>query len=544
MPSVGGCVEVPAQPDSDSFRFLPSADHEALAEAIPAASRIGSITVRRFSVFDSEDPKESGRLYRWANDFHSVTREWVIRDHLLVAEGDPFDLARVREAERLLRDLKFIYDAAVRPWRWCGDTVDLEVITRDIWTFTPLLSFNLSGGASDYTVGFRDTNFLGTGKQVVIRYESDEERSGTNMVYADPSLFGSRWRMRLSWTENDDGYDRHLRFNRPFFSIYEKWSAGTAILQQELEEKVWFRGDEVAEFDHQIDHFRIFGGWAGETRVDRQVGRWLFGYNYADHQFSFSDSDIPPMQLPEDREQSYPFIGYESIEDEFTELHNVNYLGRTEDVYTGERYRWALGWSGESIGASRDQIALEGSYGNTLKVDDRQLWVVDSAVTGFWNVDDEEFENLWWTTETRYHLRQAEKWALFGALRLDYTDGLTLDNQLTLGGSNGLRGYDRNYQVGDRAFVFNLEQRYYSDWHPFRLLRVGYAAFFDVGRAWFGGRDNGSNGDVLANAGIGLRLNSSRAEKGSVIHIDLAFPFMHDDDVDDVQFLITVKDRF
>jgi hypothetical protein len=41
-----------------------------------------------------------------------------------------------------------------------------------------------------------------------------------------------------------------------------------------------------------------------------------------------------------------------------------------------------------------------------------------------------------------------------------------------------------------------------------------------------------------------LRLNSSRAEKGSVMHIDLAFPFMHDDDVDDVQFLITVKDRF
>lgn len=91
--------------------------------------------------------------------------------------------------------------------------------------------------------------------------------------------------------------------------------------------------------------------------------------------------------------------------------------------------------------------------------------MVDTAITGFWNVDDEDFENLWWTTETRYHLRQAEKWALFGALRLEYTDGLTLDNQLTLGGSNGLRGYDRNYQVGDRAFLFNLEQRYYSNWH-------------------------------------------------------------------------------
>ena len=127
---------------------------------------------------------------------------------------------------------------------------------------------------------------------------------------------------------------------------------------------------------------------------------------------------------------------------------------------------------------------------------------------------------------------------------MDYTDGLTADNQLTLGGSNGLRGYDRNYQTGDRAFVFNLEQRYYSDWHPFRLMRVGAAVFLDAGRAWFSNRDNGSNGDVLANAGIGLRLNSSRADKSSVIHIDVAFPFIKDDDVDNVQFLVTVKDRF
>ena len=288
----------------------------------------------------------------------------------------------------------------------------------------------------------------------------------------------------------------------------------------------------------------MFGGIATETAEDRQVGRWLFGYTYEDNAFSFSDSDIPPPELPQDREQSYPFIGYQSIEDEFVELRNINYLGRTEDVYVGESYRWALGWSGEAIGASRDQLALEGNYSNTLKVDDGQLWVVDTSLTGFWNIEEEDFENLWWTTETRYHLRQSEKWALFGALRVDYTDGLTLDNQLTLGGSNGLRGYDRNYQVGDRGYLFNIEQRYYSNWHPFRLLRVGYAAFIDVGRAWFHGEDNGSNGDVLANAGVGLRLNSSRAEKGSVIHIDLAVPFMDDDDVDDYQFLIRVRDRF
>ena len=538
------CVEAAPQSETDAFRFIPSAEHEAIATAVPAGTKIRSIRVTRYSVFDMEDPDENNRLYRWANDFHSITREWVVRDHLLIEEGEGYNAARLRESERILRDLKFIYDASVRVWRWCGEFADVEVITRDIWTFTPLLSFNRSGGENDYTIGFRDSNFLGTGKQFTIRYESDEERSGTNFVYSDPSVFGSRWRTRISWTENDDGHDRSLHVVRPFFSIYERWSAGTALEDVKLEEKLWYRGDEVAEFNRETQLMRVFGGIANDLRPDRQVGRWLFGYTYEDNTFSYSDSDIPPPELPQDRTYSYPFAGFQSIEDEFVKLYNVDYLGRTEDIYVGERYRWIAGWSDESLGATRDQIVLQGNYGNTLRADQRRLWTVDGWLNGYWNVDEEEFENLWLTAETRYHLRQAEKWAVFGRLKVDYADGLTLDNQLTLGGADGLRGYDRNYQVGDRAFIFNLEQRYYSDWHPFRLIRVGLAAFVDVGRAWFQNGDNGSNGDVLANAGIGLRLNSSRAEKGSVIHLDLAFPFMKDDDVDSVQFLISVKDRF
>ena len=75
---------------------------------------------------------------------------------------------------------------------------------------------------------------------------------------------------------------------------------------------------------------------------------------------------------------------------------------------------------------------------------------------------------------------------------------------------------------------------------------IGAAAFLDVGRAWFEDRDNGPNGGVLANVGFGLRFNSSRAEKSSVIHIDLAYPLVKEDDVDidNSQFLITVKDSF
>lgn len=538
------CVEVEAQPDSESFRFEPSAPHQALAEQVPLGATVGSIRIKRFKVFDMEDPEENKALYRWANDFHFNTRESVIREHLLLEAGEIYIPARLRESERILRDLKFIYDARVRPWRWCGEEVDLEVITRDIWTFTPLVSFSRSGGTNDYALGFRDTNFLGSGKQVVLRYDKDEERSGATILYADPAILGSRWQTRLSLTDNDDGHDRRFRLNRPFFSVYERWSAGLTLKDQQLEENTWYRGDEIEEFDHSVDALRVYGGIAPEVQEEHRVGRWLAGYRYENHEFAFSDSDIPPATLPQDREYSYPYLGYQSVEDEFIEAHNLNYLGRTEDLFVGERFHWNLGYSAESFGATRDQVVIEGRYGNTLWVSGDHLWVVDTQLAGYWSIDDEEFENLWWTTGTRYHHRQAHNWALFAGMRLDYTDGLTGDQQLTLGGGNGLRGYDRHYQVGDRSVVLNIEERYYSDWHIFRLLRVGFAAFFDVGRAWFPGEDNGSNGGVLSNAGIGLRLVSSRAEKGSVIHMDLAFPFDKDEDVDSMQFLITVKDTF
>ncbi|MEM1110655.1 MAG: BamA/TamA family outer membrane protein [Pseudomonadota bacterium] len=538
------CLEVQPQTESALFQFVPSADHDALATQIPPGAIIRNIRVTRFAVFDREDPEEDNRIYRWANDFHSTTREWVIRDQLLFTEGDRYQLVQMQESERILRDLRFIFDATVRAYRRCGDEVDVEVYTRDIWTLTPLLSFTRSGGENEYTIGIRDSNFLGTGKAVTVRYEQDEERSGVNLLYSDPAIMGSRWRGRITLTDNDDGHERGLNIVRPFYSVYETWSAGLAVEDVKLEENLFFRGDEVAEFNRETQMFRLFGGLADDPQPDKQIGRWLFGYRYEDNEFSFSDSDIPPPELPADRTYSYPFAGFQSLEDEFVKLYNFDYLGRTEDVYVGERYRWTLGYSPEALGGTRDQIALQGNYGNTLKAIQKTVWTVEGELDGFYNIDDESFENLWLTAETRYHHRQAERWAVFARLRLDYTDGLTIDRQLTLGGDNGLRGYDRNYQVGDRSYVFNLEQRYYSDWHPFRLVRVGLAAFFDVGRAWFDGEDNGSNGDVLANAGFGLRFNSSRAEKGSVIHVDLAFPFMTDDDVDSVQFLISVRDRF
>lgn len=538
------CAAPPPQTRKERFNFEDSPELTAFASTLTPDLIIGEITFTRYNVFNLEDPKESNWLYGLANRFNIITWESVIRQQLLVAEGDPYNAARLAESERLLRNLGFIFDARVLPVRRCGEVVDLEVVTRDVWTLTPTIGLSRSGGGNSYSLGISDSNVLGSGKEVALYTESDPDRSGHTLIYRDPAVLGSRWVMRMTYSDNDDGYYRNLGLQRPFFSVYTDWSAGGRATQGKLEQATWFRGDEVTEFEHTFDQYTLFGGVGVNLVEGKRVGRWRYGLYRETNQFSFSDSNIPPDQLPDDRDYAYPFIDYESTEDEFIKVINMNYIGRTEDVYVGERYRWRLGWSDDSFGATRDQLAFRASYLNTLAASDRRLWEVDTELSGFWTVEDNEFENFWWTIHSSYIQRHTDKQSLFVGARFDYTRGLTDDLQVVLGGDNGLRGYDRNYQVGDRSFVISLEERYYSDWHPFRLVRVGAAAFLDVGRAWYEDRDNGANGGVLANAGIGLRFNSSRASLGRVIHVDLAFPLTGGDDVDSVQILFRARARF
>src|SRR5690606_20479136 len=124
------------------------------------------------------------------------------------------------------------------------------------------------------------------------------------------------------------------------------------------------------------------------------------------------------------------------------------------------------------------------------------------------------------------------------------THRLDPDDQVLLGGDNGLRGYPLRYQSGKHRAALTLEQRFYTDWYPFRLFRVGYAVFFDAGRTW--GRDprgEPSRG-MLYDLGIGLRLSSPRSSGRSVVHVDLAFPVGGADSIDDVQLIVETKRSF
>ena len=89
-----------------------------------------------------------------------------------------------------------------------------------------------------------------------------------------------------------------------------------------------------------------------------------------------------------------------------------------------------------------------------------------------------------------------------------------------------------------------LEQRFFSDWYPFRLFHVGGAVFFDVGRAWGEAPVTASTNGWLKDVGFGLRLGNTRSGLGRMTHIDLAYPLDGDGDLSNLQFLVSTKKSF
>ena len=113
---------------------------------------------------------------------------------------------------------------------------------------------------------------------------------------------------------------------------------------------------------------------------------------------------------------------------------------------------------------------------------------------------------------------------------------LDADQQILLGGDNGLRGYPLRYQAGEGRWLFTAEQRFFTNWYPFRLFNVGGAVFYDMGGAWGANPRRHAVAGLLKDVGFGLRLGNSRSALGNVLHVDVAFPLDGDKSISRLQF--------
>jgi hemolysin activation/secretion protein len=246
--------------------------------------------------------------------------------------------------------------------------------------------------------------------------------------------------------------------------------------------------------------------------------------------------------LPEDIELAYPWLGFDLVEDVYEERTNQDQIERTEDVLLGLRAGGRIGYAAAAMGSDRDALMVSAYGQNGWDFGRERSLFVSATASG--RVENDGLRNAVLSAEARYYARTSEKTKFFATINGAVSEELDTDQQLLLGGEEGLRGYPLRYQAGTSKALLTLEERYYTGWYPFRLFHVAGAVFFDMGRTWGTDVTGATSDRLLQDVGLGLRLGSSRSAFGNVIHIDLAFPLDGGDGVDSVQFVVETKARF
>jgi len=506
-----------------------------------AGAVIGTVLLDNQNIFNLEDPKDDTKLFRLADRLHIKTRAEVIRKQLLFKPGDRYNRHLIDESERILRADGFFYDAWIREVRYQDNHVDLRVTTRDVWTLNPGFNFSRSGGTNSIGVQLEDTNFLGSGATFKVFHTSDVDRTTTGFQASDEHTFGTWISSAVTFSNNSDGYLRELSVQQPFYALNTRWAAGGYGIDDLQVDNLYDRGNVIDKFQDRHQGAQLFGGLSTGVQ-DGWVRRWTTGFTYDEHNFEPVHWAGPSI-APVDRRFLYPFVQFDLIQDDYVRMWNHDQIGRTEDFYLGTSFSARVGYADADLGSSSSALLFQsfastGFGGNGRRSTVLLFWDFSGRITqgGLYNgVMD---------GSVRYYNEQSKNWLFFTTLSATKGWRLDLDNQITLGGDNGLRGYPLRYQDGTARALYTIEQRYFTDWYPFRLFRVGGAVFFDAGRTWGQAPLAAPSLGLLTDAGFGLRFGNSRTGLGNVIHVDLAFPFSGDPTIKKVQFLIQTEHSF
>lgn len=502
---------------------------------------IRAIKINTGNVFDPNDPRERARVFGWVNALHIVTRPALIESALLFRAGEKISKQKIEETERLLRVKNTLHNVTIRAVDVNDGAADIEVNTQDAWSLSLGASVSSTGGTKKTSIELTELNLLGTGLRLAVASRRDSERKGTLVEAGYDKAFDGWTDVNVLLSRFDDGSRRAAGIVRPFYALDARWAAGATIDRNDRIDTLYQDGETAAEFRHVSRTASVFGG-ISRGLVDGWTTRWIAGVQAADHDYALEPGKPAPLVLPADSQSRTPYVEVQWIEDRFVKLQNRNQIGRDEFLAMGVNARVSLGYATAGLGSSTSALvgsaAITRGYAPGAEQNllaslqwDRRLGGTRGALDQF-------------GASFRWFVPQSKHWIFFAGGSASTIRGGGAADQFLLGGQNGLRGYPARYQTGDKRALLSLEQRYYSDWYPWRVLRVGAAAFFDAGRAWGGDYQNRINGGALRDAGFGLRLAVDRAAFANVLHLDVAFPLDRAGDVKSRQFVVKTEVSF
>jgi len=472
---------------------------------------IRQIKIVRENVFSqtSEMPFYS----RWANAAHIVTRERVIRRDLLFREGDILQPDLLEESERKLRRLPFLGKAKVSFQPVSADSVDVVVTTQDQWStmLQPLLESG--GGRTEIGVTAQEFNLLGAGKLFLA--EAFNQPEGTTLLfsYDDPQLIGSRWTLSGNLIAGPIQEAITINLTRPFFASDTKWAWNGFYSNIDFTQREFSNGQESNAFtiksqNAQFSLSRAFGRRFQKKKVQ-------FSYRFQNRDFrriqgrtsalSQEDQLIHALTLTVSRENL-----------NFRKERKVDRFLKTEDIVLGSHSAIAFGRTGLPFPVGIKRFELTISQRQAYAIAQKQYLILNGSYQSLFDQDQILSFQL------RYYNKHFPHQTLALNVAANYSWNLEQGKQFLLGGDNGLRGYSARQFAGDRRFLLNFEDRFFSN-IEILTVALGGVMFIDAGQIWNEGQSFSMH-DINVSAGFGLRMGFTKSPRSRVGRLDLAIP--------------------
>ncbi len=500
----------------------------AAAPEVSSAPAIAAVVVERANVFDPNVRGEDSWIFRAADRLHFVTRERVVRDELLFAPGERWDALKAIESERNIRGAYPYRRVEIVPAPRPDGRVDALVRTQDAWSTNPKVAFGTSGGQASASFGLEENNLLGLGKSVGYSHAESRSAAGdrrsNDYAYGDPRFLGTRLALKAAYSRANDSDSKFVGLTRPFYAldavraVTASWNDANGV------------GAEVrdgADYSKYTARRRVVNAEYGlRLSADRWFVQRVEAGWYENKAAYGRTSDGPgtaPGTQPADLRLAGPTIGYAWIQPRYVKETYIDRMERVEDFNLGNELRARAGCMARGAGSDRDRWIFNVSDQQGLGFGEGRFALAEAGFSG--RILNGKIENGLATANLNVFWK-SRLWSRSRTTvaHVEAAQGRRLDvqNQIILGGSNGLRGYRNDAFVGGRSILMNWEDRFFFDGEFLHLVRFGGALFFESGAVVPEG-SGFSPAHVRSDVGAGLRAASTRSTSGNVVRFDAAY---------------------
>ncbi len=481
---------------------------------------IDSIVIENRNVYDTDDNRYSGLLFRTANRLHMVTRNNIVQRELLFAVGELFSLETVRETARNLRTRFPFNDAWIETEILPDNRLLVRIVTIDQWSLIGgVKKLEKVGRYFDLQFGFEERNLLGRAQFLSFDYYiRGGDDNFVSSSFREPRLWGRPLSLRVDYSSNPKGRLKRLTVSRPLYNLSERFSFSFSVADAGARRERYEDEDQIAEWREEADRASLSLGYRFGPSNSKLAagGSYRYLHKIARDRKLFRPQDSLWSGFPKDSVLHRFGVSVDYALQDFIVVRRINGFDYNEDVQLGLETHveygraFKAGFDGHHYDMLSGGISLtELILGNIISAQyDRSFWYRGSADIRRRSAMGVKLYN----NRCRY---------LTVALRSVYISDKSDDSlTLNLGGKNGLRGFGTEHTSGDRVHVVNIEGRFYPD-IEILSVKLGGVVFTDIGRSWKRGEPVAFS-NYYSNLGVGLRLSLERLSRGELIRIDVA----------------------